>query len=66
MLSPSDSRSPGQFRNEWQAESARQQSFSDDYLFVAPIAKQRQMSGNAVPLLGRAVAEAIAKEILPA
>lgn len=67
VLSPSDSRRPGQFRNEWQDKSARLQSFLDDHLFVGRIAKQHQMTGNAVPpLLGRPVAEAIAKEILPA
>ncbi|MUV59502.1 DNA cytosine methyltransferase [Halobacterium sp. CBA1126] len=48
-------------------ERARLQSFPDDYEFRGPIAKQRQMTGNAVPpLLARAVADAIAEQTVPA
>jgi DNA (cytosine-5)-methyltransferase 1 len=47
-------------------ERARLQSFPDDFLFKGPIAKQRQMTGNAVPpLLSGAVAGAIADQTVP-
>lgn len=44
-------------------ERARLQSFPDHFAFHGPVAKQRQMTGNAVPPL---VSEAIAERILAA
>ena len=52
---------PEQHRGLSVRERARIQSFPDSFEFVAPVAKQRQMTGNAVPPL---VSEAIAKAIL--
>lgn len=51
---------PTQNRGLSVRERARLQSFPDHFTFYGPIAKQRQMTGNAVPpLVSKAVAEAI-------
>lgn len=51
---------PNQNRGLSVRERARLQSFPDHFTFYGPVAKQRQMTGNAVPpLLSKAVAEAI-------
>lgn len=52
---------PDQHRGLSVRERARIQSFPDRFEFHAPIAKQRQITGNAVPPL---LAEAIANSIL--
>lgn len=54
---------PRQNRGLSVRERARLQSFPDDFTFHGPVAKQRQMTGNAVPPL---VSEAIAETILEA
>lgn len=54
---------PEQHRGLSVRERARIQSFPDSFEFHAPIAKQRQITGNAVPpLLAEAVANAILKQ----
>jgi DNA (cytosine-5)-methyltransferase 1 len=54
---------PTQDRGLSVRERARLQSFPDHFTFYGPVAKQRQMTGNAVPPL---VSEAIARAILDA
>lgn len=54
---------PEQHRGLSVRERARIQSFPDSFEFVAPIAKQRQMTGNAVPpLVSEAIADAISEQ----
>ncbi|MCQ4333305.1 DNA cytosine methyltransferase [Natronomonas sp. F2-12] len=54
---------PTQHRGLSVRERARLQSFPDHFTFYGPVAKQRQMTGNAVPPL---VSEAVAASILTA
>lgn len=54
---------PDQDRGLSVRERARIQSFPDDFAFHGPVAKQRQITGNAVPpLLAEAIAEAILEQ----